>query len=299
MSKKFFVNEWLWEIGLLHKNITIHQNRLTNMYNLIFKDAPNDKHVVTNFLSKTGITKDNIRSVLPVPFAEFLKRLVPLSVKKYFPAEYLDIVWDKTRAYFVSTNVQGININLKGREPQGTVEPGEEYEQLRDRIIGELCRLKDPYSFENVTEEIYRKEDLFQGEYLDAAPDIIFVPRKYDYYPDSAKRTCRLFIGPANDDYPVRAYHDPKGIFFITGPNIKAGQKLSNIDIYDITPTVLQLFGIPVNENFDGHVIHRIFEEQLDSQPHHRPNFTPRESAYPMIPDDNFEKRYAYSSALP
>ncbi len=299
VSKKFFVNEWLWELGLLHKNITIHQDRLTNMYNLIFKDAPNDKHVVTNFLSKTGITKDNIRSILPVFFAEFLKRLVPWKVKKYFPAEYLNIVWDKTKAYFVSTNVQGININLKGREPQGTVEPGEEYEQLRDRIISELLRLKDPYSFENVTEEVYRKEDLFKGEYLDAAPDIIFAPRKYEYYPDSAKRTCRLFIGPANDDYPVGAYHDPNGVFFITGPNVKAGQKITHIDIYDFAPTILHLLGIPPEKDFEGRLIHQIFQEPKENQNAHLPYFACDEATFQMIPDDHFEIRQAYSPVLP
>lgn len=299
VSKKFFVNEWLWEIGLLHKNITLHQSRLPDVYDLIFKDTLNDGHFITNFLAKTGITKDNIRSVLPISIAEFLKRLVPWSVKKYFPAEYLDIVWDNTRAYFVSTNVQGININLKGREPQGIVEPGEEYEHLRDRIICELYRLKDPYTFENVIEEIYRKEDIFQGEYLESAPDIIFVPRKNDYYLDSCKRTCRLFIGPANDNYPVHAYHDPKGIFFITGPDIKAGQKIPNIDIYDIAPTVLHLLNIQQNEDFDGRVIHRIFEEYKDFRYHYRPYFIPHETTFPMIPDDYFDKRYAYGSALP
>lgn len=299
VSKKFFVNEWLWEMGWLHKKITIHQHRLTNMYNLIFKDTPNDKHVITNFLSKTGITKDNIRSVLPVFLAEFLKRLVPWSVKKYFPAEYLDIVWNKTRAYFVSTNVQGININLKGREPQGTVAPGEEYEQLRDQIISELYRLKDPISFENVTEEVYRKEDLFHGDYLAAAPDIIFVPRKYEYYPDSAKRTTRLFIGSANDDYPVRAYHDPHGIFFITGPGIKAGQKLTHIAIYDIAPTILKLLDIMANEDFDGQVLHQIFEEQPEYPAYQWSYGSLYDPSYSLIPDDYVEKSYAYGSTLP
>ncbi len=299
VTKKFFINEWLWELGLLNKHITIHQTRLTDVYDLIFKDAPNDQHFVTKFLAKTGITKDNIHSVTPVFIAELIKRLFPWSVKKYFPAEYLDIVWDRTKAYFISTNVQGININLKGREPNGIVEPGEEYEQLRNQIISELYRLRDPYTFENVLEEIYRKEDLFHGEYLDAAPDIIFVPRKNDYYLDSGKRTCRLFIGSANDDYPIRAYHEPKGIFFITGPGIKAGQKIPNIDIYDITPTVLHLLKIKPNEDFDGRVIHQIFNEDKDSLYHYRSHFNPHETTFPMIPDDYFESKYAFDSAMP
>jgi predicted AlkP superfamily phosphohydrolase/phosphomutase len=299
ITKKFFVNEWLWELGLLNKLITIHQTRLTDVYDLIFKDAPNDQHFVTKFLAKTGITKDNIRSVMPVFIAELIKRLFPWKIKKYFPEEYLDIVWDKTKAYFISTNAQGININLKGREPNGIVEPGEEYEQLRNQIIAELYRLKDPYTFENVIEEIYRKEDLFQGDYLKAAPDIIFVSRKNDYFLDSGKRACRLFIGPSNDDYPVHAYHDPNGIFFIMGPDIKAGQKIGNINIFDITPTILRLFGIQLNEDFDGRVIHQIFKEYKDSSNHFHPYFIPQETTFPMIPDDYFESNYAFGTTTP
>jgi len=298
ISKKFFVNEWLWELGLLAKHITIHQTRLTDVYDLIFKDVPNDRHPVTKFLSKTALTKDNIRSVIPVFVAESIKRLVPWRIKKYFPAEYLEIVWPKTKAYFVATNVQGININLKGREPQGIVKPGREYQRTRDQIISELYRLKDPYTFENVVEEIYRKEDLFQGDYLDAAPDIIFVPRNRDYFLDSEKRTCRLFIGSAKDDYPVYSYHDPRGTFFITGPGIKAGQKIPVVDIYDITPTILTLLGIPLQEDFDGRVIQRIFKEQVNPIYRKSPHFNPYEFAYPNVPDDYFEEKYAYGSAL-
>ncbi len=299
VTKKFFVNEWLWELGLLGKHITIHQTRTTDIYDLIFKDAPNDRHLLTKFLAKTGITKDNIRSVMPVFFAEFLKRLVPWRFKKHFPAEYLDIVWEKTKAYFVSTDVQGININLKGREHQGIVEPGEEYERMREQIIAELYRLKDPYTFENVVQEIYRKEDLFQGEHLNSAPDIIFVPRNRDYYLDSGKRTCRLFIGSAKDEYPVHAYHDPKGVFFITGPGIKPGQKIPGIDIYDVTPTALHLLGIPLEEDFDGRSIYRIIEKHKDLQFHYSPHFVPHDPTFPIIPDDYFEKKYAHGSALP
>lgn len=297
VNKKFFVNEWLWEIGLLQKEITISQTRQTDVYDLIFNHSANHNNFITNFLAKTGITKDNIRSIIPLFLAESVKRIVPWSIKKYFPREYLDIVWEKTRAYFVSTNVQGININLKGREPLGIVNPGREYEQLRNQIISELYRLKDPYTFENVIQEIYRKEDIFEGEFLNSAPDIIIVPRQHDYFLDSGKRTCRLFVGSASDDYPVYAYHDPKGIFMITGPDIKAGLKINNIDIYDIAPTILHILGIAPNENFDGKVLQRIFEHQMDWQYHYRPQFVPFETSFPMIPDEYFERTMAYGGS--
>jgi len=299
LTRKFFVNEWLWEIGLLQKNISIHQPRLTDMYDLIFKDAPDDKHLATRFLAKSGITKDNIRSMLPLFIAEFLKRLVPWKIKKYFPAEYLDIVWDHTRAYFVSSNIQGININLKGREPQGIVNPGSEYEELRDRIIGELYRLKDPYTFENVIDEIYRKEDLFQGEYLDNAPDIILVPHNYDYYLDPAKRTCRLFIGSANDDYPIHAFHHPQGIFLATGPNIKQKYKLSHIDICDITPSILHILGITSTEDFDGQILYRMFENQPDYYYMPQQRYHDYSSPNSIITEEYYDTGLAIGTAIP
>jgi len=297
--KKFFVNEWLWELGMLNKRITIHQPRSTDVYDFLYQNRNGKKHFVSDVLAKTGITKDHIRSVLPVEVAELLKRMVPSKIKKYFPKEYLDIIWEKTLAYFVSTNVQGININLKGREPQGIVSPGKEYEHLRDRIISELYRLKDPYTFENVIDLVYRKEDLFHGDYLAGAPDIVIIPHKYDYYLDSGKRTCRLFIGPANDDYPVYAYHEPRGVFFMTGPDILAGQNLGEIEIYDIAPTVSYLLGFPLDRDVDGRVLYSLFHESHDFQYYSMPTFFANEITHPLIPDDYYEAPDSYASLLP
>ncbi|MDZ7342817.1 MAG: alkaline phosphatase family protein [candidate division KSB1 bacterium] len=259
VTKKFFVNEWLWELGLLKKKITINPARITDVHDVIYNHFE-EPHAITRFLARAGITKDHLRSILPDMIAEYLKRFIPWGIKKYFPYEYLAIDWAQTQAYFISTNVQGININLQGREPQGIVTPGQQYERLRDKIIGELYRLKDPYTLEDVVDEIYRREDVFKGDYVQNAPDIIFVPHQYNYYLDSNKRTSLLCIGSAKDDYPVYAYHEPRGIFFITGPDIKKGKQLNGIDIYDVAPTVLHLLGLPIPRDFDGRVLSAIFQ---------------------------------------
>ena len=93
-------------------------------------------------MTKSGITKKNIRSVLPNLISETMKRALPMSIRRIFQREYLDIKWDQTQAYFLSEHLQGININLKGREPHGIVEPGIKYERLRDKIISELYHFK-------------------------------------------------------------------------------------------------------------------------------------------------------------
>lgn len=296
VTKKFFVNEWLWELGLLTKRITLNLERITDVHDVIYNHIQ-DPQTITRFLARAGITKDRIRSVLPDILTEYFKRFIPWGLKKYFPYEYLAIDWDRTQAYFVSTNVQGINLNLKGREPQGTVSPGQQYERLRDKIIGELYRLKDPYTLEDVVDEIYRREDIFKGDYVQAAPDIIFVPHNYNYYLDPNKRTCRLFIGSANDDYPVYAYHEPRGVFFITGPDIKKGKQINDIDIYNIAPTVLHLLGLSIPNDFDGRVLSAIFEGMNGYVYHQRPLSIKDKS--PLFPAeiDNFSRRIAINSA--
>ncbi len=296
VTRKFFVNEWLWELGLLKKKITINPARITDVHDVIYNHVQ-DPQTITRFLARAGITKDRIRSVLPDILTEYFKRFIPWGIKKYFPYEYLDIDWDRTQAYFVSTNVQGININLKGREPQGTVSPGQEYERLRDKIIGELYRLKDPYTLEDVVDEIYRREDIFKGDYVQAAPDIIFVPHNYNYYLDSNKRTCRLFIGSANDDYPVYAYHEPRGVFFITGPDIKKGKQINGIDIYNVAPTVLHLLGLSIPGDFDGRVVSAIFEGMNGYVYHQRRLSIEDKSQFFPVEIDNFNRRIAINSA--
>lgn len=296
VTRKFFVNEWLWELGLLKKKITINPARITDVHDVIYNHVQ-DPQTITRFLARAGITKDRIRSVLPDILTEYFKRFIPWGIKKYFPYEYLDIDWDRTQAYFVSTNVQGININLKGREPQGTVSPGQEYERLRDKIIGELYRLKDPYTLEDVVDEIYRREDIFKGDYVQAAPDIIFVPHNYNYYLDSNKRTCRLFIGSANDDYPVYAYHEPRGVFFITGPDIKKGKQINGIDIYNVAPTVLHLLGLSIPGDFDGRVVSAIFEGMNGYVYHQRRLSIEDKSPFFPVEIDNFNRRIAINSA--
>ena len=62
-----------------------------------------------------------------------------------------DIDWSRTQAYSLG-NVGQVCLNVAGREPQGCVQPGDEYEQLRDEIIARLYELRDPETGEQVVE---------------------------------------------------------------------------------------------------------------------------------------------------
>jgi len=297
ITKKFFVNEWLWELKLLQKRITTTPTRITHLDDFLYGAAQKKLNPITKVLAATKITKGNIRRLLPDAVSELLKKATSWSLRTLFPYEYLDIVWDKTRAYLVSTNTQGINLNVRGREPFGIVNPGYEYEHLRDQIIAELYRLRDPYTLENVIDEVYRKEDLFHGEHTAAAPDIIFKPHHFEYYLSPEKRTSRLFIGSANDDYPIHAHTDPNGVFFLKGPRIRQGANLGNISIYDMLPTILFSLGISHRENLDGTILYQAFEGGMNEKLTAHPRFIQFEDSLPFLPDEYFRKRFSLNAA--
>ena len=261
VTKKFFVNEWLWDLKLLSKKISTDKSSIPNFYDDHFSHQCPEKSKLSNVFAKTGITKDNIRSLLPDLFCELLKKISPPQVRRLFPKENLLIEWDKTKAFFPSYYSQGIRINVKGREPKGIVEPGQEYEEIRSQIINELYKLKNPYNFENVIDTVYRKEELYSGKNHKNMPDIIFIPNNYNYYLDPNKRTCKYCVGSAIDDFPVYSDHDPNGILIINGHAIKKNTVISNIDIVDVMPNILRLLDIPIPDDIDGQIKNEILEK--------------------------------------
>lgn len=259
VKKKFFVNEWLWNLGLLSKKISTEKATIPNFLDEYFAHKIEDNNFITNIFTRTGITKDNIRKIIPEIVCETIKKATPSFIRKIFPKENLVIDWENTQAYLPSYSAQGIKINLAGREPFGIVQPGEEYEQVRDKVIRELYRLKDPFTFHNVIKSVYRKDEIFSGEYAHNAPDVIFETHNYDYYLDPNKRTCKDCIGHADDDFPIYTHHKPQGIFIMNGPAAKKMYEVKNMNIVDIAPNILHMLNIPVPGDMDGHVYHEMF----------------------------------------
>lgn len=294
VEKKFFVNEWLWESGYLSRYISTQEATIPNFWTEKFGHNGHNKKLA-RLLAEAKITKDNISKFLPDFLVETLKTISPDRLLKAFPRENLIIDWNDTRAYYSSEYSQGIRINLKGREPNGIVNPGFEYERLRDDIIRELYRLRDPMTFQNVIDVVYRREELFHGDCLDLAPDVIFVPRNYDYVLKPSKRTSRSFIGNAKDLYPIYSAQCPNGLFMIYGPDISHGANINHIAPYDITPTILDFLGLPLPKDLDGKVLREVLANNEYFAPD-EPVTVPISELSDMDRDRNFERTNAMIS---
>jgi len=162
--------------------------------------------------------------------------------------------WSKTKAY--SLGLGGIYINQKGREPLGIVERGEETEKVKKEIIRKLEEFVDPVSQQKPVHKVYRREDLYQGKYVEKAPDLVVG------FAEGYRSSWQTSLGgaPANPPVEINRMNwsgdhcmDPSfvpGIFM-------ANRKLSASDpcIWDLAPTTLHQFNIDIPEEMDGKVL--------------------------------------------
>lgn len=169
-----------------------------------------------------------------------------------------DIDWSRTRAYAVGTGGH-IYLNVKGREPRGIVEQGQEYKETREFIIQMLESLKDPKTGEKVVESVYRREEAHKGRFFDRAPDISLTTRAgYASLHKEQFVSPKIFI-----DSPNSGAHRTNGICIFHGLGIERGTRIMEANIYDLAPTILHIFGLPVPKDMNGRVVNEVFSKVL------------------------------------
>jgi predicted AlkP superfamily phosphohydrolase/phosphomutase len=159
--------------------------------------------------------------------------------------------WSRTRAYAVGLGQ--IYFNLRGRESQGIVSEGAEYQALQDEIAGKLVQLRDPATGEPVMRAVYRRDDVYTGEYLRHAPDLQagFNDGYRVGWQDTMGGVARAVVEDNNrkwsGDHCATAAEISGGVLFVN-------RKLAHgaPGIMDLAPTVLRLLGVPLAPDLDG-----------------------------------------------
>jgi predicted AlkP superfamily phosphohydrolase/phosphomutase len=84
---------------------------------------------------------------------------------------FANVDWSRTRAYGVGLN--GLYINLRGREGSGTVAPGDR-ERVMSEIAAKLLAIIDPATGRPAVTKVYRREEVYtDAGYFDRAPDLV------------------------------------------------------------------------------------------------------------------------------
>jgi len=203
----------------------------------------------------------------------WLPKLVPPSLKRQVPQSSTSfakaagrIDWSRTRAYCPSAPGSGLWINVKGREPEGIVAPGAEYERVREELRQALLAYRDPTTGEPVVTAVHRREDIYQGPFADGGPDLLV---------ETSRTVCMVeglgpqSLVPAGRSPEERTgNHARDGILVVHGPDVRRGEALPTVAIEDVAPTVLYLLGLPVDAEMDGRVLTEALRpERVASEP--------------------------------
>ena len=176
--------------------------------------------------------------------------------------------WRKTQLYALGSG-GNLYVNLKGREPMGIVEPGEEYNKIIKKAIHSLKNLQDPENGKSIVRNIYRREELYTGPYLEQAPDLVIEWADYGYWGRGRYDSqAPLFEKSSHMEFttlPLTGAHRPDGIFIASGPSIKP-LDIKSTSITNIAPTLLNLINIPPSSFMDGSPLTNIFKPEAYKQ---------------------------------
>ncbi|RLA87962.1 MAG: hypothetical protein DRG20_06790 [Deltaproteobacteria bacterium] len=242
--KSFYLNLWLKKEGLLRfKEFSYNFLARMKWPHFIYKALKRLKYPGISWTVPLNQLKELKRDIDPREGLEV----------SYF------IDWPNTKAFTGNHTEQGIYLNVKGREPQGIVSEGKEYDELREYIIYRLYQLKDPETNEKVVDKVYKKEEVYHGSYIKFAPDLFLVLKGGSYLAQK-----EIYPGPLfRYTNKTTGTHRLEGIFIATGSGIKKGKRISKLHVTDITPTVLALLGQPIPLDMDGQVLKEIMADEL------------------------------------
>ncbi len=162
---------------------------------------------------------------------------------------FQDVDWSKTKAF--ALGLAGIYINRQGRESAGIVS-SDEVPRIKQAIIEGLLCLKDPENGSAAINAVYDTDRLYKGLYKHDAPDLIV--GYADGYRVSWESVTGKLKEPVFEDN-LKAWSGDHCV----DANIVDGVFLCNRKIkkekpamYDIAPTVLDLFDVPIPSYMEG-----------------------------------------------
>jgi predicted AlkP superfamily phosphohydrolase/phosphomutase len=164
------------------------------------------------------------------------------------PIKDAAIDWGHTVAWGDGGYYGRLFLNVKGREPDGIVEPAR-YEEVRDELVARLEAAPGPDGAPLGTKVL--KPQQVYPEVRGVAPDLIV------YFGDLAWRSVgsvgnRSIYTYENDTGPDGANHDRTGVFAMAGlPGQRTGE-VHGLNLVDVGPSILRLYGMEAPEGAVG-----------------------------------------------
>jgi predicted AlkP superfamily phosphohydrolase/phosphomutase len=237
-----YVNNWLAQQGYIQ-----FKEDVRSRLRLLMHRTGIGIHSIYSLTKKLSL--DKTIALLPQSWQEAGVKVSTLT--------FDDVDWSRTVAYSFG-NFGRIFVNLRGREPMGCVLPGQEYEEMRERIILDLQQLRDLDGTRIVT-GVWRREEIYHGAYLDQAPDLVFTLKDWEYgtAPNYEFASNQILSAPLDN---ISGNHRLDGMLIAWGSQIREKGLVSEMHITDVAPTILHLMDLPIPSDLDGQVLRSMFK---------------------------------------
>jgi predicted AlkP superfamily phosphohydrolase/phosphomutase len=187
-----------------------------------------------------------------------LKMLTLSAAARKAKKKELALDWTRTQAYLAHVGIYGfLYLNLKGREPQGVVDPAQ-FETVRDALIKKFLEAKIPGTDQPLFLQAIKGEAIYARKQELNLPDLVLVPAE-GYYPRK-----KLSRGPAVRMTPngIGGIHRTNGVYAFSGPGIAPSPAMGpGANIVDMAPTLLAALGQPLPNDLNGKPLLHIFQK--------------------------------------
>lgn len=168
------------------------------------------------------------------------------------PLSKAQIDWENTTVWGEGGYYSRLFLNVKGREPRGTISPSD-YEKFREKLITELESLGDEKG-NPIGTRVYKPSAIYRV-CNGIPPDLIAILGDLHWRSVGSIGYNAVHVFE-NDTGPDDANHSQHGIFIMSPRKLKPyGINIERIKITDVAPTVLQLMNIEIPPDMQGKVI--------------------------------------------
>lgn len=164
-----------------------------------------------------------------------------------------DIDWEKTKAWGWGGYYARIFFNVKGREPQGRVNP-DELEKEKKKLTEKIMKMKDDEG-RTMKNQVFEPDSLY-GTAVGDKPDLMVYFDELNWRSAGTVGHDSIYLSE-NDTGPDDSVHSMQGVFLMYNPKKDlGGREITGARIEDMHPTLLRLYGVPYDEtSVDGHVL--------------------------------------------
>jgi predicted AlkP superfamily phosphohydrolase/phosphomutase len=274
------IDDFIGEAGAAHPNSELFVFSLSGM-------GPNYSgwHVLPEFLARLGMSPRargisrwmpmgrwgawTTRAVEQIVGRRFIERARGLLPRRIWDSGTRRILhaggqWPKSRVFWVPNDYSGaLRVNLKGREPRGLVNPGDEYQAVCSEVTEALRELRHLETGRPIVRAVLRPQEMWVGPYSAVLPDLLVLWANETLIDGAHSER----LGTIRCEYPERrtGAHRREAFLAAAGPRIAKGAMPRPASILDLAPTFLHLAGVPVPDDYDGRVIGEILD--ADSRP--------------------------------